>query len=285
MSHLVTVKDSNVSVPGRGIVPDETQLLLDQRQVDSMSKGPLFGSGKLQYGGPGMLVKPIANLNTGFAQGAVIAGTPQLMTYAGSVVGLGLLHVAAPVTTGLNITLGVAIGADGTTYVAPKTGCTVNFNVVPEVQTVTPSGTISGGTFTINVLGATTAPIAFGATAANIKTAIDAALAGNTITVGGGPANTTPWTLTFTGYGNVEQIRIDATQLQGTNAALTPAVTTTGVGAPYGLSNWGLIKPLPFKKGQWVVPECVTVGTAFVSGAGLLAVLIQDQQNAYSAYS
>ena len=99
-----------------------------------------------------------------------------------------------------------------------------------EVQTVTPTGTITGGTFTMNVMGTVTGAIAWNATATAIKTAINTAIPGNTITVAGGPVNTTAFTLTYTGYGDVAQVTI-ASSLTGTTPSLTPTTTTPGVAA------------------------------------------------------
>ena len=187
MSHVITVKEANISVPGRGIVADETPLLVDQRQIDAMAKGPLFTSGKLQYNDPGLISKLVANLNTGLPAAAVVTGAGQLMTYAGSITAIGFVHTAAPVSTGLNIVMGVAVGANATTYVAPATSARVTFN------------------------------------AANFTNAV---------------------------------------------------------------ANW---QPLPravkFKKGQYLLPETVTATTPFVSGAAVLVLVLQDEQNAYSAYS
>ena len=104
---------------------------------------------------------------------------------------------------------------------------------VVEVQTVTPTpASITGGTFTLTINPAgtavTTAAIAWNATAANIKTAIDTAIPGNTITVGGGPVNTTAFTLTYTGYGNPAQATVNNTLLTGTTPTLTVTTTTAG---------------------------------------------------------
>lgn len=63
------------------------------------------------------------------------------------------------------------------------------------VQTVTINGIPTGGTFTLQVAGQNTAPIAYNAVASAIQTAINAVLpAGITVTVTG----TDPFTLTFT---------------------------------------------------------------------------------------
>ena len=101
---------------------------------------------------------------------------------------------------------------------------------VHEVQRVTPGGTISGGTFTMTLLGVTTNPIQWNANAAAIKGVIDLAIPGNTITVAGGPVNSAFFTLTFTGYGDVAQVTI-ASSLTGTGPTLTPSTTTPGIDA------------------------------------------------------
>ena len=72
------------------------------------------------------------------------------------------------------------------------------------------TGTATGGTFTLTLFPGgpdrwSPAPIAYNATSAVIKAAIDAALPGNTVACGGGPLTPTPVTLTYTGYGDVPQ--------------------------------------------------------------------------------
>jgi phage tail sheath protein FI len=102
---------------------------------------------------------------------------------------------------------------------------------VNEVQTLTKSGTISGGTWTATLLGNTTAAIQWDATSAQVKAAIDTAIPGNTITVAGGPIATTPFTVTFGGgtYGDVSPIVVNVASLTGTTPGITVATTTQGV--------------------------------------------------------
>lgn len=110
---------------------------------------------------------------------------------------------------------------------------TVSTNGTDEVQTLTPSGTISGGTFTITYSGQTTAAIVFNATAAAIQTAL-VALSNIDDTDGvvcaGGPINTTPVTITFRrslSATNVAQVTITSSLTGG--GSLTPSTTTGGV--------------------------------------------------------
>lgn len=112
------------------------------------------------------------------------------------------------------------------TAALPTTGC--GFIDVPlgssEVQTVTVAGA-TGGTFTLTFNGQTTAPIAFGATAAAVQTAFLALS-----TVGAGNATVTgsaggPFTITFTGT----KAGINQPPVVANPASLTPAPPTSSV--------------------------------------------------------
>lgn len=112
-----------------------------------------------------------------------------------------------------------------------------------EVQTLTGSGTISGGTFIVTLLSSTTAAIAWNATNAQVQTAIRAAVAanvnataaekaiGDSLTVTGGPISTTPFVITYNGElgGDVPQATVNVAALTGAGAAITPTTGTPGV--------------------------------------------------------
>ena len=102
-----------------------------------------------------------------------------------------------------------------------------------EVQTLTESGTISGGTYTITFNGQTTAAIAYNATAATVQAALEALsnVVPGDIAVTGGPVDTAALTLTFYGnlIGNVNQVTVDTTNLTGTTPGITVATATGGV--------------------------------------------------------
>ena len=106
-----------------------------------------------------------------------------------------------------------------------------------EVQTLTETGSPTGGTFTITFNGQTTAAIAFDATAAAIQSALEALsnVSSGDITAGGGDLDSTPVTLTFAGnYAatDVDLVVIDDALLTGgTSPAVTPTETTPGVSA------------------------------------------------------
>lgn len=100
-----------------------------------------------------------------------------------------------------------------------------------EVQTVTVTGTPTGGSFTLtftrNGDAATTAPIAWNATAAAVEAALEALpnLETGDVAVGGGPGPGTPWPVAFAAHlGNTTLMTDNDTGLTG---GITPAVTVT----------------------------------------------------------
>jgi hypothetical protein len=102
-----------------------------------------------------------------------------------------------------------------------------------EVQVITPSGTISGGSFTITLLAATTAALPHNSTAADIKAAINVALPDNKVSVSGGPAHTAAVTLTYAiSYGNVAQATLGGSGVTG-GGSLAVTTSTEGIAAPW----------------------------------------------------
>jgi hypothetical protein len=101
-----------------------------------------------------------------------------------------------------------------------------------ESQTVTITGTPTGGTFTLTWQGETTAAIAYNATAAAVESALEALSVINAgdVSVSGGPGPGTPYVVAFSGqyHGeNVAQMTATGSFTGGT----TPAVAvTTGTG-------------------------------------------------------
>ncbi|BCK74014.1 hypothetical protein Srufu_079670 (plasmid) [Streptomyces libani subsp. rufus] len=112
---------------------------------------------------------------------------------------------------------------DATGLYAPYAGPT------SEVQTVTVTGTPTGGTYTLTFSGQTTAGIPYNATAAQVQTALEALSNVNPgdVTVTGGPHPGTAVTVTFVG----QYLGDDQTQMTASAASLTggttPAVTVT----------------------------------------------------------
>jgi hypothetical protein len=105
-----------------------------------------------------------------------------------------------------------------------------------QVQTVTITGTPTGGTFTLAFNGAVTAAIAFNATAATVKAALEALpnVGAGATTVTGGPGPGTPWIVTFVGNGldgnNWPVMVAVGSFTGGVTPAATPTITTPGTG-------------------------------------------------------
>lgn len=105
---------------------------------------------------------------------------------------------------------------------------------VDAVQTITITGTPTGGSFTLTFNGQTTAAIAYNATAANVKTALVAL--GNIgaaaqVATGGGGLPGTPVTVTFQGLlanQPLSTMTAVSSLTGGTSPAVTVATTTTG---------------------------------------------------------
>lgn len=104
-----------------------------------------------------------------------------------------------------------------------------------EVQTLTASGTVSGGTYTLAFMGEITSALAYNASNATILAALNALpnVVSGDITLGGGALPGTPVTFTFAqqyASGNVPMIVVDGTLLTGSTPAYTMTQTTPGAG-------------------------------------------------------
>jgi len=117
-------------------------------------------------------------------------------------------------------------------------GTTADSNVAgqSEVQTITITGTPTGGTFTLTFRGQTTAGIAFNADNATVETALEglSTVGSGNATVTGGPGPGTPWVVTFSGALADQAIRPitanGAGLTGGTNPTIAVAETTPGFG-------------------------------------------------------
>ncbi|HEY9417883.1 MAG TPA: hypothetical protein VIQ30_24250 [Pseudonocardia sp.] len=104
---------------------------------------------------------------------------------------------------------------------------------VNEVQTVTITGTPTGGSFTLTFAGQTTGAIAWNATAAAVKTALVALsnITAGDVDVTGGPGPGTPWVVTFKGQyadTNIAQMTATGSFTGGTSPAVAVTTTTPG---------------------------------------------------------
>lgn len=101
------------------------------------------------------------------------------------------------------------------------------------LNTVTITGAPAGGTFTVTIGGQTTATIAYNATAAAVKTAIELLSSvgtGNSV-VGGGALPGTPVTIKLTGPAGGQAITVNGAGLTGGSSPAIANVATGGTGA------------------------------------------------------
>ena len=103
-----------------------------------------------------------------------------------------------------------------------------------ELQTITVTGGPTGGTYTLTFSGQTTAAIPYNATAAQVRTALEALsnIEDGDVTVAGGPHPGSPVTVKFTGGAHqgedVAQMTATASLTGGTTPGVTIATTTAG---------------------------------------------------------
>lgn len=144
---------------------------------------------------------------------------------------------------------------------------------VNEVQTVTITGTPTGGTFTLSYGGATTAPIAYNANAAAVQAALVAlsTIGAGNVVCGGGGLPGTPITVTFQSNLGALDVPVLTANGAGLTGGATPAVsvttTTPGVtatgrgqitGALYADTTNGVLYE---NKGTALAPNFAKVGT------------------------
>ncbi|MET7713660.1 hypothetical protein [Streptomyces sp. NPDC005407] len=100
---------------------------------------------------------------------------------------------------------------------------------VDEVQTITVTGSPTGGDYTLTFSGQTTAAIDFDATAAAVQTALVALsnLAPGDVLCAGGPHPGTPITVTFGGAYDGQDVPQMTADDSGLTGGTTPAVTVT----------------------------------------------------------
>lgn len=109
-----------------------------------------------------------------------------------------------------------------------------------EQQTITVTGTPTGGTFTLTYNGATTATIAFNAAASAVVTALEALpnIGAGNVTGAGGALPGTPVVITFTnqlGKQNVNAMTAAHAFTGGTTPAIAVTTTTAGSALDSGL--------------------------------------------------
>jgi hypothetical protein len=111
----------------------------------------------------------------------------------------------------------------------PVQGAAVPAAGTDEVQTVTVTGSPTGGTYTLTFSGQTTSAIAFDATASAVQSALEALsnIDSGDVVCAGGPHPGTPITVTFGGQYDGEDVPQMTASGAGLTGGTTPTVTVT----------------------------------------------------------
>ncbi len=123
-----------------------------------------------------------------------------------------------------------------------------------EGQTVTITGTPTGGTFTLTLAGQTTGAIAYNATAATVRTALEALSNVNVgdVTVTGGPGPGTPYVVTFGGqYAGEDMPAMTASgaSLTGGSSPAVGVTTSTPGGGSTAVADGFLFSSVQMRNG------------------------------------
>lgn len=291
MSQIVQVQSGKTQVRLPDLMPHDSleKVLLTDREFDGLSADAF--TSYLTDLGPGLLVKAVA-LSTVTEDDQVVASfTPG---FAGVIRSFSAVVTTEVTTASKSASLGLLIDADKGTNA---------------VQTMTKTGTVSGGTYTLTYDGQTTSAIARNAVAADIQTALEALsnVAPGDIIVTGGPASsTTPTVFTFSGAlagKPVALMTVDYTSITG-GGSLAIANTTTGVQGSYipTQTNGGVLAltsakcatastlitatnvkgtstgPVEFGKDSRIDIITTANPTDFVEGAVLLIIAVEPQK-------
>lgn len=159
---------------------------------------------------------------------------------------------------------------DGLALAVPTSGANSGYAVplaarATEVQTVTITGTPTGGTVTLTFDGETTGAIAYNATAATVLAALEALsnVDVGSVVVTGGPGPGTAWIVTFSGTqylgANVPVMTASGASLTGGTSPAIAVTTTTGGGS-------GVTDGSDILAGFLVYPQTVASTDTYVEG-------------------
>lgn len=124
---------------------------------------------------------------------------------------------------------------------------TTSSGEVSEVQTLSITGTPTGGTFRLSFRGQKTGTIAYNAAASAVQAALQAlgSVGGGNVTCSGGPLPGTPVVMTFAGTLANQAVPmitpVDSALTGGTTPAVTVVETTPGLGQYDPINGWYLL--------------------------------------------
>lgn len=154
----------------------------------------------------------------GLSETPKVDGNPALNA---TTIGLTQMNVKVPV--------GGRFTVPGSTKKYQITGRVLKTGNTNEIQTVTITGSPTGGTFTLSFKGQTTAGIAFNATAAAVQSALEAlsTIGAGNVLGGGGPLPGTPVTVTFQGTLVSKDVELMTANSAGLTGGTSPTATPT----------------------------------------------------------
>jgi hypothetical protein len=162
-------------------------------------------------------------------------------------------------------------------FIVASQPVTLKVNGTNAVQSVTISGGVTGGTFTLTYGAQTTAPIAWNASAATVQAALAAlsSIGTGNVAVTGSAGG--PWSVTFMGtlgVSVISAITYSTASLTGGTPAIAVATTTTGVVPAQTISMPAGI-PIPWRVGGYFAcPFSVDVVNFYLSNAGSVAATV-----------
>lgn len=126
-----------------------------------------------------------------------------------------------------------------------------------EVQTITITGTPTGGTFTLTYRGQTTAGIAYNATNTTVDTALEglSTIGTGNVAVTGGPGPGTPYVVTFGGALASQNARPITANAAGLTGGTSPAITVTETTPGFGPRGTHIITPSDAASLPWMSVE------------------------------
>lgn len=219
--------------------------------INIMTGNPIVKDSQATPQGVGFRVSTATDLNaTGFAL-EVWSGVPASACVAGQAsygyflvpfIKGGIIGDITIANDAVNFTLTGAKSKDGSAWGVGPYNVVLGGTPTSEVQTVTITGTPTGGNWNLTFDGQTTATVAYNAAAAAVQSALEALsnIAPGDVVVTGGPGPGTPYTVTFAGV------------YTGTNVpVMTAAHAFTGGSAPNVTvttpTQGGTLVPSPLK--------------------------------------
>jgi hypothetical protein len=239
---LITIGTNSLTggaAPGPSVVQTTAGALVSDVQTISVSGAPTAGTFQLAFDGQTTAPVPFsataAQIETALA-GLSNVGASGVVCSGGALPGANVtVTFAGPLSVGAQPVISAA-GSTLTGAGSPTVGLahTTTGAVGAAVQTLTVTGTPTGGGFTLSFGGQTTGSIPFNATAAAVQTALTAlgSIGAGNVVCAGGPLPGTAVTVTFAGslaVGPRPLIAVAANTLTG-GSSPAPAIASTTAG-------------------------------------------------------